>query len=575
MRNPPPIFTRLPARDGHALTRRERGEREHQRGRCVVHHKRIPLRRSTRPGAIHSGHIGCRAPGLQVVFQVRVVTGRSEHGLDCRFRERRSAQVRMEDHTGGVDHPPQRRHICSAKTRLRDLGEGLRGDRVLKRIILGEAATDLRNGRARRLNLDWLPSRVFGGVVSALDLNYVYFTAFEDFPENTPQLSADGRFVDVGIDALPNVRERFGLSNPNVDWHMDDVDTDGGPENDGFFQEGEPLAARGHRFDVRPRLAYPFRIADSLEVYPEVGYLESIYLNDGRSPSERGAITGRVDVRTRLMGRFKWPWLPPTRHILEPRLEWAYLRPRSQSDTPVYVPQSAVPGRLLRQMTLDNVVLDFSDRLSDFNILRLAFRNHFYAGGGSALRADVELSAAYDFDRMQMGLIALDGTTFPRRGLVTRFNLGYDPHENWIDQALMEVSFRLPPFWILGGGLSTGYRYNRDVPRFFEDFTGPDRYDEFQDMQTISQIDGSIRLTVGDRWAVRYRLSYSIDQRILIRNGASLEYRSRCDCWAIGLDLVADRAGGLRVAVRFNLMGLGDGNPFQGGAVLGASGSAF
>ena len=42
------------------------------------------------------------------------------------------------------------------------------------------------------------------------------------------------------------------------------------------------------------------RMFDLLEFYPEVGYHTTVYQTEGDGFEERGLVTARVDVRTRL-----------------------------------------------------------------------------------------------------------------------------------------------------------------------------------------------------------------------------------------------------------------------------------
>ena len=67
-------------------------------------------------------------------------------------------------------------------------------------------------------------------------------------------------------------------------------------------------------------LQHVTRLLDAVEFYPEVGWHETLYQSDAQGFERRGFLTGRVDLRTRLRGRFG-----DVSHLLEPRVGWAYL----------------------------------------------------------------------------------------------------------------------------------------------------------------------------------------------------------------------------------------------------------
>lgn len=429
--------------------------------------------------------------------------------------------------------------------------------------------------RAPEVAVDWAESRTpVPGLVASFDSEYIHFGAFEDVQG---AVDPAGYFSDVGIDALPNTRENPRAPGSTADFNGDDFDLVGnpsGPQGDARFEEGEPLADRGHRLMLRPRLALPFRPSRLFEVYPEVGYAQTLYFTEADDFAQRGLFTARVDLRSRIAGRFDLPILPATRHVVEPVIGWAYVRHYHQRpDNPIFVPETALPARMIRQLSMDNITRDTADRIDNANLLRFGIGNRFFAGAQGRLRADVELSIAYDFERQKMDLLILDGETFPRRGVSSRFSLAFDADALAIDQALLTVFSRLPRWGPVTTHLAGSYRYRRDVPKFFEDFRDGRRYRDFEAFQHVSQIDTNLRFNVGESWAFLYRLGYSLERSLLLTNAGGVEYVSKCRCWAIGLDLSDDRTRGVQFFVRFNLLGLGDspGNPFAEGVGVGSN----
>ncbi len=434
------------------------------------------------------------------------------------------------------------------------------------------------------------PHQSWLGLVTSLEVDYIHWR-----PQRSPedvlhvdQVVGDDLFIDTGIDGLPNSGEGsivFRAKNPGntSDIHGDDFATAGGPEGDGLFQEGEPLADRGHRIMLQPSLARPVRLADAVELYPEVGYQEMLYFTSAQDFEERGLLTSRVELRSQIDGRWDAPGLPPLRHRLEPRVGWARVSHRSQSGNPLFVPKTAVPQRRIRQLDLDNVVRDPADRISDANLVTLGFGNRFYSGAGSGrgetLRADFVISGEYDFESEEFGQLVIDGSSYAASGITARFNFAFDPERKRPDEGLFDVHVPLPkgkPPWPTGGSLGVRYRYLRDIPRFFEDFqSDPDRFGEFEEgFNHVHQIDPRVRVALGQSWSLKYRASYSFQDELLLGQGGSIAYISKCQCWGFQLEVWDGRNRGLQFGLRFTLLGLGNdsGNPFSGTSIGTATG---
>ena len=232
----------------------------------------------------------------------------------------------------------------------------------------------------------------------------------------------DDLFLDTGIDSLPNEDETG--SGGAVDPNRDNFLENGGPEGDGRFQEGEPLGDRGHRFLLHPRLGLPTRLFDLVELYPEVGWHETLYTTRAQDFEDRGFLTTRLDMRTRLSRDFG-----AFRHVVEPRLGYAGILKGSQSSNPIFVPPTAVPQTRIRELALDNLTLDPADRIDDRQAITLGFNNRFYGSGegGPELLGDIAFQASYDAVADEFGEIFIDGRAYPFASSTARFNLGFDP----------------------------------------------------------------------------------------------------------------------------------------------------
>jgi len=195
-------------------------------------------------------------------------------------------------------------------------------------------------------------------LVPAFDATYTSYQSLET-PEGNPALAVPGRlFLDTGPDGVFDEDER-GFPNP-PDPNGDNAPAGG--EGDGAFQEGEPLLDEGHRFDLNPRLAAPFTLGGIVELYPEVGWRETLYSTDEQGFDHRGFVTGRLDLRSRVRRSFG-----SIQHVVEPTVGYAYVSPTSQSENPLFQPRTALPQDRIRSFDLDAVTLDPADRIGRAN----------------------------------------------------------------------------------------------------------------------------------------------------------------------------------------------------------------
>jgi lipopolysaccharide assembly outer membrane protein LptD (OstA) len=388
----------------------------------------------------------------------------------------------------------------------------------------------------------WLPI-----LQPSIDADYTYFQPLGSARAERPTATLGPGFLDTGVDSLPDAQER-GVS---PDPHRDNAP--GGTEGDGLFEEGEPLTDEGHRLLLHPRLAAPFQIGDAVEVYPEVGWHETLYDSRERGTQRRGFFTGRVDLRSRLRREFGEDWA----HVLEPLIGYAFVAAGSQQDNPLFVPRTAIPLERLRTLDLDNVTRDPADRIGRANRVSFGFANRFHGrpieGGPARLLADVTLLGLYEFEEREFGDVVLDGRAYPFRATKSRFNLSFDAEKARADEALVDF------VWTHRGGhgVGIGYRFVREIPDTFEKFLFGDRWTNFKPIERVNQVNATLRFTVLSRWTLAYRNAYSFDQDLLIANQGIIEYMSRCGCWAAGVQLSDDRVRGVEIKFLYRLVGLG------------------
>jgi len=411
-------------------------------------------------------------------------------------------------------------------------------------------------------HVDWLAGAIPGAplLVPSMEMDYAWFqargSALGDRPGSV--VGNRGLFLDTGIDALPDPLE----PGPPPDPHRDDFLRTGGSEADGRFQEGEPLTDRGHRLLLHPKLAVPLDWR-GISLVPEVGWYQTLYDSQIRNFRQRGFVTTRVDLMTRLRRRFG-----NIVHVLEPRAGYALAYTYEQDGNPLFVPPTAAPLERIRALDLDLVTDNIADRISRANRVTAGFDNRIYRkpeGGGLDLVADVRVLSLYDFEEGAVSALVLDGHAYPRDPLDLRFHIDFDPHRARVDEGLFEVRWTHPR----GVALDLGYRWSREIPLTFEDFLGAgSRFDEGSDViKHINQLRGGLSLDLTARWSVEYGFAYSIEGDQLLANRGGIEYLSRCGCWAMGVELSQDRTRGVDAKLVYRLVGLG-GEPVRPRASL-------
>lgn len=405
--------------------------------------------------------------------------------------------------------------------------------------------------------LDRLPELALAGMPGPLaqipwlrpsfDATYVWYHA-SDPPDHK-----SGGFRDTGVDGVFDGRESIDRTQfPNDDPHDDNfVFNPSGTQGNGRFDEGEPLTNEGSRVRLTPRLAAPFALGDAVEVYPEVGWAETLYNTRLESFAQGGLFTGRVDARTRLRRRYA-----NAVHVIEPVLGYAYLGRVSLSNNPLFEPETAVPQQRVRDLDLDSVTRDTADRIPGANRLTWGAVQRLRLLGEKTEGAEAELTllGSYDVDREDFGWIILDGNLEPSRYGASRFHVSYDPHETHISEALTEWTWR----HTAGHRLSLGYRFLRDIPDVFEDWKRGERFDNFTQFDHINQVFTELRVQATKQWLLGYKTSFSFDRQVFLQNAGLVEYTSRCGCWAAGVELSSDRASGVDVRLIYRLVGLGD-----------------
>jgi lipopolysaccharide assembly outer membrane protein LptD (OstA) len=399
--------------------------------------------------------------------------------------------------------------------------------------------------RLPQLSLAALPTEPLpvSWLVPSLDASYVWYQATD-----RPDQQGDG-FLDTGTDGVFDAHEGNRGPGPASDPHLDNFPLGG--ENDGKFEEGEPLTNDGQRFLFAPRLAAPFTLADVVELYPEIGWSEALYATREEAFADRGLFTARLDLRSRLRRRFG-----DVTHSIEPLFGYAYVSKQSQSNNPLLVPATAVPQQRIRELDLDAVTRDSADRVPRANRVTFGAAQQLRVAGEGATAVDAALTllGGYELDESKFGWVIADGSVEPGRFGATRFHVGYDPEKTQVSEALLEWRWHHEA----GHQVEFGYRYVRRIPNVYADWRRQERFDHYDTFDHIEQTFVQLRFQATERWRLGYRGAFSFDKNVFLQNAGLVEYISRCGCWAGGVELSMDRASGVNVRLIYRLIGLGD-----------------
>ena len=419
------------------------------------------------------------------------------------------------------------------------------------------------------------------GFEARFDSELIYFAGLRS-PESTINnldpafstarpLKTDGRFFDLGFDGRFNPFS-FALGAAG--------NSGANGENDGIFQPGEPLAERGVRIVLHPRVSRTFDLGSGLEVVPEVGWQQTLYQTNGQRFAERGLLTGRLEARSRLVRDFELDGGGLLRHVLEPKLGWALVSSTRQKKNPLFVPAPGVEQTRLRTLSLENVTRNPSDRTESANQIVLGLGQRFFtadqAYGVPRLRGDLTTAIDWDFaDGGGLGNIAVEGRVFPIGPVWGRVRAAFDPEAAAFEEGGAQLTlFRnRPDSFLRRASITGGYRYVRRPPRFFETDLGNASSFSGGGESEINQVDFQVQFELA--WRVRFTYSaiYGLVQesRGFIRNRGVVEYVSKCECWGVGVSIDHENRDGFQGGFMLRFLGLGDGkgNLFDSGLGTG------
>lgn len=410
------------------------------------------------------------------------------------------------------------------------------------------------------------------GIEARLDSELIHFRGLHSAeseldaiapPPLDPQpITNDGRFFDFGVDA----RLENGVDGGNG-------------EGDGVFQPGEPLAEQGARMVLHPRLARPTALGDLLELTPEIGWSQTLYTSDAQHFAERSLVTARTDLRSRLARDYHREDGRALRHVIEPRVGWAWVSDdvfgRAQRQNPLFVPEGTVEQSRFRSLTLENVTRNPSDRVQDTQTIVVGVNQKFFTRKGprATTRLSGDVTTAVDWDLDDDGAIGdllVDARLLHLGPVASRLKATFNPESKALKEGEAElgIGWRFDAGFVRRVSLGTRYRYLRRLPAFFETVRG-DVSAQRQGDTVLNQLDIRSQIELSARARLSYQSVYSLAEAKagFLRNRGMIEYVSKCRCWGAGVALYQERRVGLGGGFMIRFLGLGDDESdlFEGG----------
>lgn len=469
------------------------------------------------------------------------------------------------------------RFIESTSNVARDFGaSGGYGAMVAARYaedVQGATVTDrdqLLLQRFTEVRGDVQPGALAGpfGIETRIDSELIYFSGLRTTQDELAQVSPggpgplrnNGRFYDYGYNGI----------------------FDGPPpangEDNGVFDPGEPLDERGARLLLHPRVARAFQFGNVVEFVPEVGWQQALYRTNTEQFAERGLLTARADLRGRIAREYFDQSGGAVRHILEPRLGWAFVSSRQQRHNPLFVPEGTVEQTRLRNLSLENVTRSPSDRIDNANQIVLALGQRFFArdrrGQGPRLLGDLVTALDWDFaNGGGLGDLSFEARLFPRHGVGGRVRGAFNPEDAAFKEGEVGLDLGLPISGRVFRAINLGssYRYRSELPNFTESVSG-NLSDQGAGDSKLNQIDWQASLELTARIRLSYQGVYSfVDGTGFLQNRGLVEYVSKCRCWGVGVSVQHERDQGFGGGLEIRFLGLGDdaSNLFEGGLGTG------
>jgi LPS-assembly protein len=346
----------------------------------------------------------------------------------------------------------------------------------------------------------------------------------------------------------------------------------------------------GLRFDLRPEVVFPFRMASYLFGSFSAAPRETLYhlysLADSKRNISRELVEIRGNVGTSFSRIFSWSAQRQIKHVVEPELSYLFVPATDQSDIPI---------------------MDAVDRVNRRNVLTFALSNRFWGkfaapSAAAAGDKDVELlnpviasdvqrlgllrlALSYDIDKERKGgdtlsdldinvrllptnyvTVVFDGGFNPGPWQVTQARVGFgisDPRP--LTRRVADADFNRPNsfginYHFLRRGpnslLAENANLDLDTPPVCPDGLDP-RCSGFN-KNTVGNLSGNIFYHATDHILLSFNSTYNVRDNRFNGIRAATKILSSCECWTLTFGVKKDiNPSGTSVNFDFNLLGLG------------------
>lgn len=323
------------------------------------------------------------------------------------------------------------------------------------------------------------------------------------------------------------------------------------------------VGSEGQRFDLRPRLSYPFSPGGFFTVTPRAGFRETVYdtkviglkIDHGFivEDTEKALVTrslfeGGLDLEARAYRNFDLGGLfgiQKLQHAIEPRLEYNYLAGNDNTrELPQYdgidiiqpsngvtysltnrvkaraVGEGDKPGRVweLARFTLSQTwYLDTPPPTTTFLV------------GQKALTVPTTIVTTATTPPRRFTDVQADLILEPLFGVRFRGTVAFDPYERRVTTATTDASYEARNW-----KATFGTRHGQSGALQF--------------------IQGTVEAKLGPRWSARFSSNYAIDTGTVIENRVEATFREQC--WAITAAYI-NRSNEDEFHITINLLELG------------------
>jgi LPS-assembly protein len=298
------------------------------------------------------------------------------------------------------------------------------------------------------------------------------------------------------------------------------------------------VGSAGQRFDLFPRLSYPFSPGGFFTITPRVGVRETIYDAQVTGTKEDQGLTvedtdktftnrtlfqAGADFEARAYRVFELGGamgIEKMQHVIEPRVSYNFLDGDDSKELPQWDGIDNIP-------TGSTVTYSLTNRLK----ARAVGEDERPGRVWEVIR--FTLSQAYaiepDPDVQRLSNVAADLIVEPYYGVRFRGTAAFDPYEWTVAAATTDFSYEAARW-----RAAIGTRHADDGKLAF--------------------IQGSIEARLGARWTVRFSSDYNVDIATVIENRLEIEFREQC--WAISAAFI-DRVDEDEFRITVNLLELG------------------